>query len=246
MVKTSPLKALRAIIASRMSQYFVYLMAISILFTVFAVCLITSACVVIFAKNTVYSALALIVAFFNAALLILLSGAEFISFVLMIVYVGAVAVLFLFVVMMLNIKGHDLKVAFGSYLYTTLFVATLLMIEMCVVSFFFEGSPNAENLLTFPRPSRVENIVALGQLLYTHYAYIFQMSGFILFVAMIGAIVLTDGLRCTSFFKKQEVRDQIKRSKENSLVLTSPSVGKGVTSNMINAISHFVDIADKD
>ncbi|MDP5370337.1 MAG: NADH-quinone oxidoreductase subunit J, partial [Pseudomonadota bacterium] len=88
-----------------------------LLFYIFATCLIGSACVVIFAKNTVYSALALIIAFFNAAALMLIGGAEFLSFVLMIVYVGAVAVLFLFVVMMLNLKKNSLKDTFGPYLY---------------------------------------------------------------------------------------------------------------------------------
>jgi NADH-quinone oxidoreductase subunit J len=215
-----------------------YVMAIPFLFTLFATCLIMSACIVVFSKNTVYSALALIVAFFNAAILMLLSGAEFISFVVMIVYVGAVAVLFLFVVMMLNIKAKDLKITFGPYLYITLGVALLLAIEIGLMAFFFQGSPNAENLLAFPRPRRTENIVALGQVIYTHYAYIFQIAGLILFVAMIGAIVLTDNMRRTLFLKKQDISTQTKRSKENSLVLTSPPIGKGVSLETSAALYH--------
>ncbi len=168
----------------------------------------------------------------------LLSGAEFISFVVMIVYVGAVAVLFLFVVMMLNIKAKDLKITFGPYLYVALGVALLLAIEIGLMAFFFQSSPNAENLLTFPRPRRTENIIALGQVIYTHYAYIFQIAGLILFVAMIGAIVLTDNMRRTLFLKKQDVSAQIKRSKENSLVLTSPPIGQGVSLETSTALYH--------
>lgn len=204
-----------------------------LLFYIFATCLISSACVVIFARNTVYNALALIVAFFNAAALMLIGGAEFLSFVLMIVYVGAVAVLFLFVVMMLNLKENNIKTTFGPYLYSAIAVGLLLFVEIGLITYFFEVHPHAADLLVSPRPSRTQNTMALGQILYTHYAYIFQVGGLILFVAMIGAIVLTEGMRRTTSHKKQDVSKQNQRTKENSLVLTSPGIRMGVTTDLI-------------
>lgn len=204
-----------------------------LLFYIFATCLIGSACVVIFAKNTVYSALALIIAFFNAAALMLIGGAEFLSFVLMIVYVGAVAVLFLFVVMMLNLKKNSLKDTFGPYLYSAITVGLLLIAEIILITYFFEAHPHSADLLVSPRPSRIQNTMALGQILYTHYAYIFQVGGLILFVAMIGAIVLTEGMRRSTPHLKQDIAKQNKRSKKNSLVLTSPGIRVGVTTDLI-------------
>lgn len=200
----------------------------------FATCLIGSACIVIFAKNTVYNALALIVAFFNAAALMLIGGAEFLSFVLMIVYVGAVAVLFLFVVMMLNLTKNSLKTTLGPYFYTALSVGLLLIIEIVLTTYFFEALPQSADLLVSPRPSRTQNTIALGQILYTHYAYIFQVGGFILFVAMIGAIVLTGGMRRQKPHMKQNISEQNKRSKENSLMLINPGIRAGITPDTIS------------
>lgn len=208
-------------------------MAQLFLFYMFATCLIGSACIVIFARNTIYNALALIVAFFNAAALMLIGGAEFLSFVLMIVYVGAVAVLFLFVVMMLNLTQKGLKTTFGPYFYTAISVGLLLVIEIVLTTYFFETLPQSADLLVSPRPSRTQNTIALGQILYTHYAYIFQVGGFILFVAMIGAIVLTDGMRRSKPHMKQNISAQNKRSKENSLMLTNPGIGTGITTESI-------------
>ncbi|MES2607390.1 MAG: NADH-quinone oxidoreductase subunit J [Pseudomonadota bacterium] len=204
-----------------------------LLFYIFATCLISSACVVIFARNTVYSALALIVAFFNAAALMLIGGAEFLSFVLVIVYVGAVAVLFLFVVMMLNLKENDIRATFGPYLYSALAVGLLLIIEIGIMTYFFEAHPQAADVLVSPRPRRMQNTMALGQILYTHYAYIFQVGGLILFVAMIGAIVLTEGTRRSIPHRKQDISKQNQRTKKNSLVLTSPGLRMGVTPDII-------------
>jgi NADH-quinone oxidoreductase subunit J len=208
-------------------------MAIPFLFYCFSACLIGAACVVIFAKNTVYNALALIVAFFNAAAIMLIGGAEFLSFVLMIVYVGAVAVLFLFVVMMLNLKNTHIKTTLGPYFYTVLFVGALLVTEIIITCYCFESYSQAADLFVSPRPSRTQNVISIGQILYTHYAYIFQVGGFILFVAMIGAIVLTEGMRRTITLRKQNVSDQISRNKKNSLALTNPGVRMGVTRNQI-------------
>ncbi|MES2252523.1 MAG: NADH-quinone oxidoreductase subunit J [Pseudomonadota bacterium] len=203
-------------------------MGITILFSIFSACLLSAACVVIFAKNTVYNVLALIVSFFNAAALMLIGGAEFLSFVLMIVYVGAVAVLFLFVVMMLNLKADNLKTTFGPYLYSVFAVGILLIIEIIIIAYLFEGHSQAVDLLVSPRPSRTQNTIALGQILYTQYGYIFQVGGLILFVAMIGAIVLTEGMRRTVPHRKQNASLQIQRTKNNSLILTNPGIGMGV------------------
>jgi len=203
-------------------------MGITILFAIFSACLLSAACIVIFAKNTVYNVLALIVAFFNAAALMLIGGAEFLSFVLMIVYVGAVAVLFLFVVMMLNLKADNLRSTFGPYLYGVLAVGVLLIVEIVIAAYFFDGHPQAVDLLVSPRPSRTQNTLALGQIIYTQYGYIFQVGGLILFVAMIGAIVLTEGVRRTVPHRKQNISLQIQRTKKNSLILTNPGIGMGV------------------
>jgi NADH-quinone oxidoreductase subunit J len=208
-------------------------MAVSLLFYIFSTCLLGAACVVIFARNTVYNALALIVTFFNAAALMLIGGAEFLSFVLVIVYVGAVAVLFLFVVMMLNLKENNFKITFGPYLYGALAVGLLLIIEIGLITYFFEGHPLAVDLLASPRPKSTQNIEALGLILYTHFGYIFQVGGLILFVAMIGAIVLTEGMRRTVPHRKQNTSKQIGRTKKNSLVLTTPGIRTGVTSDDI-------------
>ncbi|MDP3372253.1 MAG: NADH-quinone oxidoreductase subunit J [Candidatus Paracaedibacteraceae bacterium] len=212
----------------------VKIMAVFILFIVFSMCLLGAASVVVFSKNTLYSALALIVVFFNAAAIILMSGAEFLSFVLMIVYVGAVAVLFLFIIMMLNLKKNEFEISYGPYLYSALGVALLLIAEIIAAAYFFTEHPNALDLLVSPRQSRVQNVVALGQILYTHYAYIFQVGGLILFVAMIGAIVLTTGARRIVPNRTQNVSKQNQRSKENSLVITSPKSGEGIASETIN------------
>jgi NADH-quinone oxidoreductase subunit J len=203
-------------------------MAVHLLFYFFASILIASAGCVIFSRNTVYAALSLMVAFFNAAVLMLIAGAEFVSFMIIVVYIGAVAVLFLFVVMMLNLKNTDLKASFGPYLIAALGVGGVLLIEACIMAYFFEGSPEAFNSLAFPRPRKLENIYAIGEILYTHYAFAFQIAGVILFVAMIGAIVLTEGVSRERRFLKQNTRDQNRRSKENSMALTSPTIGKGV------------------
>jgi NADH-quinone oxidoreductase subunit J len=175
-------------------------------------------------------------AFIHSAILILIAGAEFISFVLMIVYVGAVAVLILFVVMMLDLKSKKIQEKFNYYFPIVLGVSAFLLAEIIALAYYFAPSNNARDILVYPRPSRTENIIALGQHIYTHYAFIFQISGMILFVAMIGAIVLTLNNKTSYVLKRQNPEKQIKRSKENSLVLTTPESGKGITQKMINGL----------
>lgn len=198
-------------------------------FLFFSSILITAGSTVVLARNTIYCALALIVAFINAGLLALILRAELICFVIMIVYVGAVAVLFLFVVMMLDLRPLQLKEKYGKYLPYVLIVASFLLLEVCLISYFYNVSPNAPDLLSYPRPRQTENVLAIGMIIYTQFILIFQISGYILLVAMIGAIVLTMKTNKNKIYKTQNIRHQNQRSKESSLVLTKPSIGAGIS-----------------
>lgn len=198
-------------------------------FVFFSTILIGAGCVVVSARNTVYCALALIVAFINAGLLSLLLSAELICFVIMIVYVGAVAVLFLFVVMMLDLRPEKLKEQYGPYMRYALIIAAFLLFEVCLISYFYSVSPSAPDLFSYPRPRQTENVLAIGMLLYTQFILIFQIAGYMLLVAMIGAIVLTLKIKKNPFYKTQDISNQNKRSSAASLVLTQPAKGAGVT-----------------
>jgi len=159
-------------------------------FYLFATVMIASAVCVIFARNPVHSVLWLILAFFNAAGLMLLVGAEFIAMLLVIVYVGAVAVLFLFVVMMLDIDFAELRSGFTRNLPFGIILAIVLLAEMVLAISAWKAGPVLSGAA--PREAAVEpNIVALGQVLYSRFLYPFEIAGLILLVAMIGAIVLT-------------------------------------------------------
>ncbi len=201
----------------------------AIFFYLFSAILITSALGVILLRNTVYSALSLIVAFLNAAILMLLMRSEFLTFVIMIVYVGAVAVLFLFVVMMLDLKAPALKKTFGKHLPALLSVGALLLVEVCLICFYYQASSKAPDLLAFPRPRGVENVAALGQIIYTNFILNFQIAGYVLLVAMIGAIVLTMDDKKKRDFKRQSASQQLHRDPKSTLVLTSPEIGKGIS-----------------
>jgi NADH-quinone oxidoreductase subunit J len=168
-------------------------------FYLFATLTIASAIAVIFARNPVHSVLWLIVAFFNAAGLMLLMGAEFIAMLLVIVYVGAVAVLFLFVVMMLNIDFATLRTGFTRNLPFGILIALVLLAEI---------------------------IVALGQLLYSRYLFPFELAGLILLVAMVGAIVLTHRRRRDT--RTQKPSRQIRRRPRDAVRMTQPGVGEGM------------------
>ena len=162
----------------------------SLAFYLFATLTIASAIAVIFARNPVHSVLWLILAFFNAAGLMLLLGAEFIAMLLVIVYVGAVAVLFLFVVMMLDIDFAQLRSGFTRNLPFGIIIALVLLAEI-VVAVFALRRPGRRSAARHRRRAAQPNIVALGQLLYSRYLFAFEIAGLILLVAMIGAIVLT-------------------------------------------------------
>ena len=199
-------------------------MIATIAFFLFATLTIASAVAVIFARNPVHSVLWLIVSFFNAAGLMLLVGAEFIAMLLVIVYVGAVAVLFLFVVMMLDIDFASLRSGFTRNLPFGIIVALVLLAEM-VVAVFVHNSGSTLLSHAIPEPS-VPNIVALGQLLYSRYLFAFELAGLILLVAMIGAIVLTHRSRGDT--RTPKVSRQLRRRADQVVKLRQPGVGEGM------------------
>ena len=200
----------------------------TVMFYVFASVLVGSALAVITARNPIYSVFYLILAFFNAAGLFVLLGAEYIAMTLVIVYVGAVAVLFLFVVMMLNINLEKIRAGFIDYLPAGLLVAVILFIELAALLYTAFNNPTQLTPVGLPIPDvqNVSNTQAIGNILYTHYALLFQLSGLILLVAMIGAIVLT--LRQRDGVKKQKVIQQVSRTREESVMLVSIKPGEGV------------------
>jgi NADH-quinone oxidoreductase subunit J len=196
----------------------------TIAFYLFATLTIVPAIAVIFARNPVHSVLWLILAFFNAAGLMLLVGAEFIAMLLVIVYVGAVAVLFLFVVMMLDIDFASLRSGFTRNLPFGIIIAAVLMIEVFVAVWGWKAGPalSGRHIPASGQP----NIVALGQLLYSRYLFPFEIAGLILLIAMIGAIVLTHRRR--GDLRTPKVSRQIRRRPRDSTRLTQPPVGEGV------------------
>ncbi|TXH37459.1 MAG: NADH-quinone oxidoreductase subunit J [Rhodospirillaceae bacterium] len=195
-------------------------------FYLFAFMAVLSGFMVITARNPVHSVLWLILAFFNAAGLFVLLGAEFLAMILVIVYVGAVAVLFLFVVMMLDINFEELRKGFATYLPIGLVIAGLLLVELLLVGGGWIASGAAEASRTAVTPDNVTNAQALGNLIYTQYIYVFQAAGLVLLVAMIGAIVLTHRQR--SGVKRQNIARQNARTPEAAIALVKVTSGEGV------------------
>ncbi len=190
-------------------------MAEAVFFWIFATILVGSAFAVIFARNPVHSVLFLILAFVCAAGLFLILGAEFLAMILIIVYVGAVAVLFLFVVMLLDVDFARMKQGFVQYLPQGLLIAFVVGAELVWVVSGWAVSPNAAAAAT---PSgTLSNTAALGEVLYTRYIYYFQAAGMILLTAMIGAIVLT--LQHKPGVKRQDVGAQVARTPETAVEL---------------------------
>ena len=194
-------------------------------FYLFATLTIASAVLVIFARNPVHSVLWLILAFFNAAGLFLLVGAEFIAMLLVIVYVGAVAVLFLFVVMMLDIDFASLRSGFTRNLPFGLLIALVLLAEIVIAVSATNSGPLLAAAKAAPAASE-PNIVALGNMLYTRFLVPFEIAGLILLVAMIGAIVLTHRSRGDS--RGQNVSRQIARRPQDAVKNMNPASGEGV------------------
>jgi NADH-quinone oxidoreductase subunit J len=201
-------------------------MIAALAFYVFAAILIASAAMVVSARNPVHSVLFLILAFFNAAALFLLAGAEFLAMILVIVYVGAVAVLFLFVVMMLDINFSQLREGFQRYAPVGAAVGVVLLVELAMVLGGWKFAPDAASLRFAPRAHGVQNTAQIGQLLYTHYILLFQASGLILLVAMIGAIVLT--LRDRTSSRHQVIAQQLARNVDDTLEMMDVRRGAGV------------------
>ncbi|WP_114228998.1 MULTISPECIES: NADH-quinone oxidoreductase subunit J [Sphingomonas] len=196
-------------------------------FYLFATLTIASAVLVIFARNPVHSVLWLILGFFNAAGLMLLTGAEFIAMLLVIVYVGAVAVLFLFVVMMLDIDFASLRSGFNRNLPFGLLIALVLLSEIVIAIGARQAGPAFARSASAPPANAVPNIEALGTLLYTRYLPVFELAGLVLLVAMIGAIVLTHRSRGDS--RGQNANRQIRRRPEDAVKLAKPAVGEGMS-----------------
>lgn len=186
-------------------------------FYLFAGILLVSAGMVVSARNPVHSVLWLVLAFFNAAALFLLAGAEFLAMILVIVYVGAVAVLFLFVVMMLDINFSQLRQGFQRYLPIGATIGAILLIELALVLGGWSLAPQAGGLRAAPMDPNVTNTVQLGRILYTDHILLFQASGLVLLVAMIGAIVLT--LRDRPLARRQSIAEQVARTPADTLDL---------------------------
>ena len=197
----------------------------TILFYMFAIVLVASAATVVSARNPGHSVLFLILAFFNAAALFLIAGAEFLAMTLVIVYVGAVAVLFLFVVMMLDVDFTQLRSGFQRYLMVGLLVGIVLFVELISVIGGWKLAPQAGQLRFAPIVTGVSNTEALGRLLYTDYVFLFQTAGLVLLVAMIGAIVLTLRDRKTS--RHQNIRQQTERQVGDTLEMMTLDLGVG-------------------
>ena len=195
-------------------------------FYMFAFIAIASGAMVVTAKNPVHSVLFLILAFFNSAALFVLIGAEFLAMLLVVVYVGAVAVLFLFVVMMLDINFVELRQGFLRYLPLGSLVALILIIELIAVVGGWHIAPEAMKATVSPIPDGVTNTHALGAVIYTDYIFLFQSAGIVLLIAMIGAIVLTHRKR--PGVRKQRIADQVARKPEDTLEIVKVKPGRGI------------------
>ena len=203
-------------------------MITTLAFYLFSAILLGSAAAVVTARNPVHSVLFLILAFFNAAALFLIAGAEFLAMILVIVYVGAVAVLFLFVVMMLDVNFAELRGGFQRYAPIGATVGAILFGELALVLGGWKFAPEAGAIRISSAPGEIENTRALGHLIYTDYIFLFQSAGLILMVAMIGAIVLTHRDRGTT--KRQNIAKQNARAVADTLEMVSVVSGAGVTS----------------
>ena len=205
-------------------------MVAAVLFYVFAAILLASAAMVVSARNPVHSVLFLILAFFNAAALFVLAGAEFLAMILVIVYVGAVAVLFLFVVMMLDINFSRMREGFQRYLPVGATLGVVLLVELGIVLGGWKFTPDHMALRLAPRTVGLHNTADLGRLIYTDYVLLFQTAGLVLLVAMIGAIVLTlrerpqQGVIAS---RRQNIARQVARTPADTLVMMDVRSGAG-------------------
>jgi NADH-quinone oxidoreductase subunit J len=199
----------------------------AIAFWVLATVTIGAGLLVVTARNPVHSVLFLIGAFFSAAGLFVLLGAEFLAMLLVVVYVGAVAVLFLFVVMMLDVDFSSLRAGFVRYLPIGGVVALVLVVEMALVSFSVADKGAAAGAAPLAPSHGVTNAEAIGRVLYTDYVYYFQAAGLVLLVAMIGAIVLT--LRHRAGVKRQNIAAQVARTPATGMRIVQIKSGEGLS-----------------
>ncbi|HQY74586.1 MAG TPA: NADH-quinone oxidoreductase subunit J [Aestuariivirga sp.] len=201
-------------------------MVAALFFYLFASVAIASAVMVISSRNPVHSVLFLILCFFNAAGLFILLGAEFLAMILVVVYVGAVAVLFLFVVMMLDVDFVQLRQGMLNYLPVGGAIGLIVLVELALVVGTWAISSDALTAAAAPSSGDVTNTEALGQILYTKYVYFFQAAGLVLLVAMIGAIVLT--LRHKQGVKRQDVSVQVARNPATAMEVVKVKPGQGI------------------
>jgi NADH-quinone oxidoreductase subunit J len=200
----------------------------ALFFYLFAFVAVASAFMVIWAKNPVHSVLFLILTFVNSAGLFLLTGAEFLAMILLVVYVGAVAVLFLFVVMMLDIDFGKLRASALEYAPLGVLIGLIIAAQLIIVIGGATINPEITKNVAMPVPplETRTNTAALGDVLYTHYVFFFQLSGLVLLVAMIGAIVLT--LKHRSDIKRQDISRQVARTPETAISVVNPKPGEGI------------------
>ena len=199
----------------------------TLFFYLFAGMCVASAFMVIAVNNPVLAVLFLILAFFNAAGLFVELGAEFLAMILVVVYVGAVLVLFLFVVMMLDVDFAELQAGFLKYLPIGATIGILLLVELILILSAWVTAPEITAQAPTPPISQISNTAALGQILYTKYVYLFEAAGMILLVAMIGAIVLT--LQHKRDIKRQSIARQVERTRERSVEVVEVETGRGLS-----------------
>ncbi|MCO5164422.1 MAG: NADH-quinone oxidoreductase subunit J [Mesorhizobium sp.] len=200
----------------------------AVFFYLFAFVAVAAGFMVISARNPVHSVLYLILTFFNAAALFLLTGAEFLAMILLVVYVGAVAVLFLFVVMMLDVDFAELKQGALQYAPIGALVGLILAAELIVVTGGYVFAPQLASTVSQPTPDIAarHNTAALGDILYTDYLFHFQIAGIVLLVAMVGAIVLT--LRHKAGVRRQSIAAQVARTPATAIEIKKVETGKGI------------------
>jgi NADH-quinone oxidoreductase subunit J len=201
-------------------------MVAAFFFYLFAAVAVASAVMVISARNPVHSVLFLILCFFNAAGLFVLMGAEFLAMMLVVVYVGAVAVLFLFVVMMLDVDFVQLREGMLNYLPVGATIGLIVLVELALVLGSWSIDPSSVSTHASPTPTDITNTEALGRILYTDYIYYFQAAGLVLLVAMVGAIVLT--LHHRPGVKRQNIADQVARNPASSVEVVKVKPGQGI------------------
>jgi NADH-quinone oxidoreductase subunit J len=198
---------------------------VTLLFYAFSFMVLFSAMMVISVRNPVHSVLFLIFTFFNAAGLLVLISAEYLAMTLVIVYVGAVAVLFLFVVMMMDVDFATWRQGFTKKMPLGITIALALFSQLCLV-FYASSMGDSLPLLNNNQDQKITNAEAIGMVLYTDYAYVFIVAGLVLLVAMLGAIILT--LRHSESVKKQNITKQLMRTRTEAVALVKVESGKGV------------------